>query len=58
MISIWWVVCAFLLGGLAGLVVFAFMNMAARQDERAVMSDRALQRTGLGAVNLEKHWMA
>jgi hypothetical protein len=57
MISIWWVVCAFFLGGLAGLVVFAFMNMAARQNERAVMSDLALQRTGLGAVNLEQHWM-
>jgi RsiW-degrading membrane proteinase PrsW (M82 family) len=56
MVSIWWVACAFLLGGIAGLVVFAFMNMAARQNERAVMSDVALQRQGLGAVNLEEHW--
>jgi hypothetical protein len=56
MVSIWWVACAFLLGGIAGLVVFAFMNMAARQSERAVMSDVAVQRQGLGAVNLEEHW--
>jgi len=56
MVSIWWVAYAFLLGGIAGLVVFAFMNMAARQNERAVMSDVAVQRQGLGAVNIEEHW--
>jgi uncharacterized membrane protein len=56
MVSIWWVACAFLLGGLAGLVIFAFVSMAAREAERAVKADEALQRTGLRALNLEEHW--
>jgi hypothetical protein len=33
MVSIWWVVAAFVLGCNAGLVVFALMSMAARHDE-------------------------
>jgi hypothetical protein len=57
MVSIWWVACAFLLGGLAGLLIFAFVSMAARQDERAVKADEALQRAGLRAVYLEEHWI-
>jgi hypothetical protein len=33
MVSIWWVVAAFVLGCNAGLLVFALMSMAARHDE-------------------------
>jgi hypothetical protein len=56
MVSIWWVACAFLVGGLAGLLIFAFVSMAAREDERAVKADEALQRKGLRGMNLEEHW--
>ena len=56
MVSMWWVVCAFLLGGLAGLMIFALVSMAARQGERAIMADEAVQRTGLGTVNLGDYW--
>jgi hypothetical protein len=56
MVSIWWVTCAFLVGGLAGLMIFVFLNMAARQGERVVKAEDALQRQGLAAVNLDEHW--
>ena len=56
MVSIWWVVCAFLFGGFAGIAMAAFMSMAVRQNERALKADEALQRTRLGTLNLEEHW--
>jgi hypothetical protein len=56
MVSIWWVVCGFLFGGLAGMAMCALMSMAAHQDERALLADKALQRAHLGRVSLEEHW--
>ena len=56
MVSIWWVVCAFFLGGFAGLAIFAFMNMAAAQNERFAKADEAIERHGLGKVKLGDHW--
>ena len=35
MVSIWWVIGAFVLGGYAGMLVFALMSMAAREDVQA-----------------------
>jgi len=54
MISIGWLMCALLLGALAGLVVGALMGMAAREEERAVADEEAIQRLRVRSVNLEE----
>jgi len=56
MVSIWWVLCVFVLDGFAGLPLFAVMSTAAGQSERAMKADKVLGRTGLSAQNLEQHW--
>jgi len=56
MVSIWWVALAFVLGGFAGLLIYAFMDTSAGQSERAARADEDVRRTGLGDVNLEEHW--
>ncbi|MDQ2963163.1 MAG: hypothetical protein M3R31_08420 [Pseudomonadota bacterium] len=53
--SIWWVVGAFVLGGYAGMLMFALMSMAARESEQAVKAKEAVERDGLGPANLEAH---
>ena len=53
MVSIWWVVCSLLLGGFAGLLMSALMNMAAKQNDRAALADEAVQRIPLSRVNVE-----
>jgi len=58
MVSIWWVIGAFVAGGYAGMLVFALMSMAAREDVQAVKARDALERDGLGPVPLEAHWSA
>ncbi len=56
MVSIWWVIGAFVLGGYAGMLVFALMSMAAREDLQAAKAREAVARDGLGPVPLEAHW--
>ncbi len=56
MVSIWWVVWALLLGGVAGLLMSALMNMAGKQNDRAALADEAVQRIPLGRVNVEGSW--
>jgi hypothetical protein len=58
MVSLWWVVLAFLMGGLAGVLVVSLFGMAAREDERAVAMERTARRTGRGAVKLHEGWIA
>ena len=58
MVAIWWVVSAFLIGGYAGMLVFALMSMTAREGERAVKADKAVERDRLGPANLEDDWRA
>lgn len=58
MVSLWWVVAAFVLGGWAGMTVFALMAMASREDEDQRRADEALERDGLGPVHLEPTWTA
>ena len=36
MVSIWWVVSAFLMGGFAGLLAFSLIGMAHKESERAL----------------------
>ena len=56
MVSIWWVMLALLLGGFAGLLVSALMNMAGKQNDRAALADEAAQRIPLRRVKLERSW--
>jgi uncharacterized membrane protein YebE (DUF533 family) len=52
MVSIGWVVAAFLLGATAGLLVLALVAMAAREDGHAEAAEQLLVReslTGTGA---------
>jgi RsiW-degrading membrane proteinase PrsW (M82 family) len=56
MVSIWWVALAFVLGGLAGLLIFALLSMSATQEGRAVKVDEDLQRRTVGKIRLEEEW--
>ena len=58
MVSVWWAIGMFLLGAYAGLLVFALMNMAAREHEQGVKDGEAVERDGFGPVNLEEEWTA
>ncbi len=58
MVSMWWVVAAFLLGGSAGTMVFALLAMASREDEQAASAEASVARDGLGRVGLEPTWIA
>jgi hypothetical protein len=58
MVSIWLAVGMFLLGAYAGILVAALMRMAAREHEQGVKSEEAVERDGLGPVNLEEEWTA
>ena len=58
MVSMWWVVAAFLLGGSAGTMVFALLAMASREDEQAASAEASVVRDGLGRVGLEPTWIA
>ena len=56
MVSIWWVVAAFVLGGWAGMLIFALMSMSAHESDRAAQAEDAAVRGGLGPVDLDPHW--
>jgi hypothetical protein len=56
MVSIWWVALAFVLGGLAGMLIFALLSMSATQQGRAVKVDEDLQRRTVGKIRLEEEW--
>jgi hypothetical protein len=57
MVSVWWMVGAFLMGGLAGLVVFSLIGMAAREARHAVMAEKGVRQVGLTPVTLDHDWM-
>ena len=58
MVSIWWVLLAFVLGGYGGMLVLALMGMAAREELQGDSVADAIERDGLGPVHLEAHWSA
>ena len=55
MVSIWWLLAAFIIGGSAGLLGFSLIGMARREDERAAKVQKTLERDG--ALKLYKDWM-
>ena len=54
MVSMWWVVSAFLMGGFAGLLAFSLIGMAHKESERAVTAERMVGRDGLVPLRLHK----
>jgi hypothetical protein len=58
MVSIWWVAAAFVLGGYAGVLVFALMAMARSESDRAATAGEAVQRDGAPPGTLEPTWRA
>jgi hypothetical protein len=57
MVSIWWVVLAFLVGGFAGLLAFSLIGMARREGERAVKAEKMVPHDDLGTLKLDRNWM-
>jgi len=58
MVSVWWAVGMLLLGTYAGMLLFALMNMAAREREQGIKDEEAVERDGLGPVSVEQEWTA
>ena len=58
MVSMWWLVSAFLMGGFAGLLAFSLIGMAHKESERAVTAERMVGRDGLVPLRLHKGWGA
>ena len=58
MVSVWWAVGMLVLGTYAGMLVFALMSMAMREDEQGRRSSEAIERDGPGPVKLEEDWTA
>ncbi len=48
----------FVLGGYAGMLVFALMSVATREEEQGRRTQEAVERDGLAPVNLEEDWIA
>jgi hypothetical protein len=55
MVSIWWVLAAFLVGGSAGLLGFSLIGIARRESEHAGKAEKKLERDG--ALKFHKDWM-
>jgi hypothetical protein len=53
MVSMWWLVVAFMLGGFAGTLVLAMLAVARSEQDLGTRSEDAVARDGLGAVGLE-----
>ena len=58
MVSIWWAVGMFVLGAYAGMLVFALMSVATREEEQGRRTKEAVERDGLAPVELEEDWSA
>jgi len=55
MVSMWWVLAAFLMGGSAGLLGFSLIGMAHREGEHGGKAERTFQRDA--TLKLHKDWM-
>ena len=53
MVSAWWLVLAFMVGGFAGTLVLAMMAVASSEQDLSARSEDAVARDGLSAVGLE-----
>ena len=58
MVSAWWLVVAFMVGGFAGTLVLALMAVASSEQDRGARVEESITRDGLGPVGLEPTWTA
>jgi hypothetical protein len=57
MVSVGWVVLAFLLGGFAGLLAISLIGMASSENRHALKLEKTVGRVGLGVVELDEGWV-
>jgi hypothetical protein len=55
MMSIWWILVAFIAGGYAGAILVGLMSMAARNEERRPATVRTLYNTRGEAPRRRRH---
>lgn len=53
MVSIWWVMWVFVLGGFAGVMTLALMRVAASEGEHAARAEEALRRGNQSPARLD-----
>jgi len=58
MVSAWWLVAAFMVGGFAGTLVLALMAVASSEEDQGARAEESIARDGLGPVGLEPTWTA
>ena len=51
--SIWWVVGAFVVGGYAGMLLHALLTMAATREKATARALRSLEVDGISSLNVE-----
>ncbi len=56
MASTWWLLSALILGGFTGILVFALMDMAQKEEKRAARAEKTLKLQLLGLPELDRQW--
>ncbi len=56
MVSIGWLLYALILGSFGGILVFALMAMAQREEQRAARAEMTVELQLVGLPELDPHW--
>lgn len=56
MVSIGWVMLTFVLGGLAGMVIFALIGMAGREEDSSIRAEVRVGHGHPGPAHLHRQW--
>ncbi len=54
--STWWLLYALILIGFAGILVFALMDMAQKEEERAARAEKTVELQLVRLPELDSHW--
>ncbi len=54
--STWWLLYALILIGFAGILLFALMDMAQKEEDRAAKLEKRVESQLLGLPELHSHW--
>ncbi len=54
--STWWLLYALILIGFAGILLFALMDMAQKEEDRAAKLEKRVESQLLGLPKLHSHW--
>ena len=58
MISVWWLVVAFMVGGFAGTLVLSILAVSRSEQDLAGRTEETAVRDGMGPAGLEPTWTA